>query len=193
MSCWAGDGSEAYFASLSVALLPHEMGSEATWWPGQCMMPTSVGMLSAFKGWSINGALVMGTLSGRLSQVGGVSAWEVMTLDQLIISPCLQPGGSQLCRPSQGEAGAGWSRRSCASLPLNSRLDLGKKAEGHPHEVLISDMRSIKISNVQHAAKIFSRLKNLFCGQTFLWAENCHLFCSPFLIPRPGSGHSEQG
>ena len=24
------------------------------------MMPTSVGMLSAFKGWSINGALVMG-------------------------------------------------------------------------------------------------------------------------------------
>ena len=27
MSCRAGDGSEAYFASLSVALLPHEMGS----------------------------------------------------------------------------------------------------------------------------------------------------------------------
>ena len=93
-----------------------------------------------------------------------------------LLSPCLQPGGSQLCRPSQGEAGAGWSRRSCASLPLNSRLDLGKKAEGHPHEVLIPDMRSIKISNIQHATKIFSRLKNLFCGQTFLQAENCYVF-----------------
>ena len=125
-----------------------------------------------------------GTLIGPRSLVGGVNAWKVPALSShaLPACPCLQPGGSQLCRPSQGEAGAGWSRRSCASLPLNSRLDLGKKAEGHPHEVLIPDMRSIKISNIQHATKIFSRLKNLFCGQTFLWAENCHLFCSPSLI-----------
>ena len=60
ISCWAGDQSEACFASLSAALLPHEMGSEATWWPQQCMMPTSSGMLAAFKSWNIGGALVMG-------------------------------------------------------------------------------------------------------------------------------------
>ena len=60
MSWWAGVRSEAYFASLSAALLPHEMRSEATWWPWQCMMPASIGIVAAFRSWCISGALVMG-------------------------------------------------------------------------------------------------------------------------------------
>ena len=60
VSCWASDRSEVCFASLSAALLPCEIGSEATWWPQQCMIPPAVGMLAAFKSWSISGVLVMG-------------------------------------------------------------------------------------------------------------------------------------
>ena len=60
MSWWAGVRSEVCFASLSAALLPPEMRSEATWWPWQCMMSASTGILAAFRSWCISGALVMG-------------------------------------------------------------------------------------------------------------------------------------
>ena len=58
--CWADDQSEACFASLSAVSLPQEMGSEATWWPRQWMIPTSVGVLAAVKSRSTSEALVVG-------------------------------------------------------------------------------------------------------------------------------------
>ena len=58
ISCRADDQSEACFASLSVASLPREMGSEATWRSQKCMTPTLVGMLAIFQSWSISKSLV---------------------------------------------------------------------------------------------------------------------------------------
>ena len=70
-SCRAGDWSEACFASLSATSLPHEMESEVTWWPWQCMMPTSIGMLAAFKSWSIGTSLVVQWLRLHAPHAGG--------------------------------------------------------------------------------------------------------------------------
>ena len=47
-------------ASSLLLVTPGKPISEATWWPRQCVMPTLVGMLAAFKSWSISRMLVMG-------------------------------------------------------------------------------------------------------------------------------------
>ena len=64
VSCSAGDQSEVRFAPLSAVLCPVKWGVRP---PGdvgnQCTIPTAVGMLAAFKGWSISGVLVTGVFS----------------------------------------------------------------------------------------------------------------------------------
>ena len=53
--------------------------SESTWWPQQCMMPTSVDMLAAFKSWSISRTLVMGEpLADRSPHSFQMAACECM-------------------------------------------------------------------------------------------------------------------
>ena len=80
--------SNLHWQAGSLLLAPYGKPiSEATWWLQQCLMPTSVGMLAAFKSWSISQTLVMGEpLINRSPHSFQMAACECMMWKAYLVS-----------------------------------------------------------------------------------------------------------